>query len=295
MKLKSALILSLLGLASLLAGCATIARREILPGSFLKPPENIVQPSPRYELVPLRTKDGTKIMAQFGAALDAKGEPLATLAHRPTVLFFYGKLMCIAGCQPIFEHFRRTGVNVLIPDYPGYAMSEGSSSEEGCYATADAAYDYLMHRDDLDHNQIVVAGLSIGSGPAVDLASRERVAGLILIVPISSTRAVGYDDLSWYLRWAVPLLTPYVAFDNLAKIPRVPCPILFIQAKKDHVTPTRRSDELASAATAKMVRVVVDADHESAWQAGRKEIQNWLHTTFPSSNGASGVTGAPPL
>jgi len=49
-----------------------------------------VPPSPNYELVPLRTKDGAKIVAQFGAALAAKDEPLATPEYRPTVLFFYG-------------------------------------------------------------------------------------------------------------------------------------------------------------------------------------------------------------
>ena len=280
MKLKPAFILALFGLASLFAGCASVAQRLALPGPFFKPPQSIVPPSPRYELVPLRTKDGTKIVAQFGAALDAKGAPLATPERRPTVLFFYGNRMCIAGSQDIFEDFRRMGVNVLIPDYPGYAMSGGSPSEQGCYAAADAAYGYLMSRADIDRRQIVAAGMSIGSGPAVDLASRERVAGLILIVPLLSTRAVGCDDLPWYLRWAVPLLAPYAAFDNLAKIPRVSCPILFVQANRDQVISARRSDELAAAVTAKMVRVVVDAEHDGAPKMGRKEIENWLQANL---------------
>ena len=282
MKTKAAFILSLLGMASLFAGCASVAQRLALPGPFLKPPKNILQPSSQYELVALRTKDGTKVEAQFGAALDANGAPLAAPERRPTVLFFYGNRMCIANSQDIFGDFRRMGVNILIPDYPGYAMSEGSPSEHGCYAAADAAYGYLMHRDDINHSQIVVAGLSIGSGPEVDLSSRERVAGLILIVPLPSTRTVGHDNLPWYLRWAVPLLAPYAAFDNLAKIPRVSCPILFVQASRDQVTSARRSDELAAVVTAKMVRIVVDTDHDGSWNMGRKEIERWLQANLGS-------------
>jgi len=282
--LKPVFTLSLLCLTSLFAGCASIAQRAVLPGAYLQAPRNIVQPSSKYELVTLHTKDGTKVMAQFGTALDGNDEPLAIHERRPTVVFFYGNRMCIAGSQVIFGDFRRMGVNILIPDYPGYAMSEGTPSEQRCYAAADAAYDYLMHRDDIDHSQIVVAGLSIGSGPAVDLSSRERVAGLILIVPFTNTRALGYDDLPWYSRWVVPLLAPYAAFDNLAKIPRVSCPILFVQASRDQVTPARRSDELAAAVTAKLTRVVVDADHDGSWKMGRPEIEKWLHANLRSGD-----------
>lgn len=151
-----------------------------------------------------------------------------------------------------------------------------------------------MHRADIDHHQILVAGLSIGSGPAVDLASREQVAGLVLIVPFTSIRDVGHDDLAWYLRWAVPLLAPYAAFDNLKNIPRVSCPLLFVQAKRDQLTSALRSDELAAAVTTKPVRVLVDADHDGSWKAGRKEVEGWLRTTFQSAEPSASRREEPP-
>jgi fermentation-respiration switch protein FrsA (DUF1100 family) len=39
------------------------------------------------------------------------------------------------------------GESVLVFDYPGYGLSEGKPSEAGCYAAADAAYDWLGRVD----------------------------------------------------------------------------------------------------------------------------------------------------
>ena len=36
-----------------------------------------------------------------------------------------------------------TGAGVFLYDYPGYGHSEGSPTEAGCYAAADAAYAWL--------------------------------------------------------------------------------------------------------------------------------------------------------
>ena len=56
--------------------------------------------------------------------------------------------MCLAASKPEFDRFRRLGLNVIVPDYIGYGMSEGHPSEKGCTATADAAYDYLVSSED---------------------------------------------------------------------------------------------------------------------------------------------------
>jgi pimeloyl-ACP methyl ester carboxylesterase len=280
--MKFVIIFVITSLAWLLGGCASIAQRAVLPGSYLKPPACTIPASADYELITLSTKTGTKIVALFGAALGKDGQPPPELSDRPTVLFFYGNQMSLAASRDIFADLRQMGVNVLIPEYPGYGMSEGKPSEKGCYEAADAAYAYLRQRADINQSKILIAGLSLGGGVAIDLANRERVAGLILVVPFANTRTVGHDNLPWYLRWTVPLLAPHAAFDNLAKIPRVSCPILFIQAKMDQLTSAKRSDELAAAITTETNRVTVEADHDGSWKLGRKEINDWLHTSFPT-------------
>ena len=138
-------LVGLMCLAVLVDGCAAVGERRALPGTGHGTPEGQLPPSPRYELLRLQTRDGTVIAAEFCKALDAKGQPLPDQERCPTMIFFYARAMCLAqaSTQKLADYFRRMGVNVLIPEFPGYGMSEGSPTEKGCYAAADAAYDWV--------------------------------------------------------------------------------------------------------------------------------------------------------
>lgn len=261
---------------SVLSGCASLANRVVLPGSYLKPPSNVVAPSPSYELVTLRTAAGESIAAQFGRALRPDGQPFDQSANAPTVLFFYGNRMCLAASQGIFDDLRRMGANVLIPEYPGYGMSPGKPSEQACYRAADSAYAYVISRKDMDPKRVVIAGLSIGCGPAIDLAARVEPHGLVLVVPLPSIRETGSDDLPWYLRWAAPIVARYAAFDNVAKLPRVSAPVLLVEATRNQVTSATRSRELERAIRGRATVVKVESDHDGSWAAGRSDIASWL-------------------
>lgn len=278
--MKSITLIVVCGAVVLFSGCAAVARRAVLPGSYLAHPQNVVSENPQYELLALQTAAGTKIVAQFGVALDTSGQPLPRNSKRPTVLFFYGNRMCIAASRQIFEDLRRMGVNVLIPEYPGYGMSGGVASEQGCYAAGDAALHYLSNRPDVDPRHIVAIGLSIGCAPAIDVATRSTVAGVVLVVPLTSVRQIGRDVTPWYWHWAVPLLAHYVPFDNLAKISQVTAPILVVRAARDQVTSAKRTEELVAAAKTRIETISVDADHDGSWAAGRNEIERWLHAMF---------------
>ena len=135
---------TLLVLGSMVGGCASRAERAILPGAAHHGRvEAIVQPNAHYQLLSLQVQDRKKIAAEFGTALDAEGRSLWAAKPRPPMLFFYGNGTYMTACQGLFEGLRRLGINVLIPEYPGSGMSEGRTDERGCYAGADAAYDYL--------------------------------------------------------------------------------------------------------------------------------------------------------
>lgn len=49
-------------------------------------------------------------------------------------------------------------------EYRGYGFSQGSPSEEGLYMDAQAGIDYLMSRSDVNTDEIIVFGRSLGSG-----------------------------------------------------------------------------------------------------------------------------------
>lgn len=47
-------------------------------------------------------------------------------------------------------------------EYRGYGLSQGSPSEEGLYMDARAGIDYLANRNDINTNEIIVFGRSLG-------------------------------------------------------------------------------------------------------------------------------------
>lgn len=69
------------------------------------------------------------------------------------------------------EALREAGFNVLEIDYRGFGRSPGQPSEAGMYEDAEAAYQVLLRRV-VAANRIVILGHSLGSGPAVRLATQ---------------------------------------------------------------------------------------------------------------------------
>lgn len=217
----------------------------IFPGQSSRgQPHAQVEPGPGTELVMLRTADGDRIAALFGKALDASGRPLTDAASRPTILFFYGNGSNLKDSLDLFASFRRLGANVMVPEYVGYGMSEGRAGEAGCYATAEAAYQALLARSDVDPDRIVAAGWSLGGAVAIDLASRHEVAGLIVFstfTRMADMARLHYPWLpaSWLLRHH---------FENLEKIAGITAPILIGHGALDELIPPAMSDHLAAEA-----------------------------------------------
>jgi hypothetical protein len=142
--------------------------RFIFPGHATQGwPTEMVKPSSDFDMVHLKTADGDPFVALFGVALDHANRPVADARSQPTILFFNGNAMCLANSLNIFREFRSLGANVMIAEYPGYGMSGGKASEKSFYAAADAAYEHLRQRPDVDANRIVAAGWSIGAAVAI--------------------------------------------------------------------------------------------------------------------------------
>ena len=227
-------------------------------------PPRPFQLGPGAERVDLTCADGTPIAAVFGAALHADGSADPSAAHGPTVLYFYGNGGSVQWSTYEFDHFRRIGANVMIPDLPGYGASGGTPSEPHIDAAADAAYAALCRRSDVDPRRIFIVGWSLGGGPAVDLASRKPVAGLALFNAFTSMPEMA-DRL---LPWLPTRLLCRAKFANEAKIGRVHRPALICNGLLDVQVPASMSDRLAAAAGGPVTRLrVATADHNSIFDA----------------------------
>jgi uncharacterized protein len=259
----------------------SIQNSYVFPGAAATQGQKDGSISPGYndKLLALRTPDGTLIAALFGKALQHNGRPLADSEHCPTIIYFYGNGACMAYSTDVFEHFRRLGANVIIPDFEGYGMSGGKPSEAGCYAAADVAYKYLLSRDDVDSKQIVAIGWSLGAAVAVDLASRRHVAGLVTVSAFTSLRAMAQQFISWL---PMSLILKY-RFDNERKLAEISCPVLIVHGTDDELIPFAMSTQLAEVAKGKVTRFdVVGGRHNDIFEVGGLGLLNQIGTFLKS-------------
>ena len=221
-----------------------------------------------YELLELKTKTGERVVAVFGKALDESGNVRADSSTRPTLLFFYGNGMCLADFMGEVRKFRKLGANVIAPDYCGYGMSAGKPSEASFYATADACWQHLMSRDDIDKTRIVAAGWSIGAAVAIELASREPVAGLATFSAFTSMTDMGRALLPWL---PTSLMLRH-RFENERKLRDIDLPTLIVHGRGDRIIPFAMSERLSKAAKGNVTTLWLETDHNDLFDLGGDEI-----------------------
>jgi fermentation-respiration switch protein FrsA (DUF1100 family) len=257
-----------------IAALAGFQTRLIFPGTETQGrPEAQPVPRPDAEILKLATKGGERVVAVFGAALTADGQPHPDASNRPTMLYFYGNGYCLRACSMTdFDRYRRLGLNVMIAEYLGYGASSGEASEQGCYETADVCYDHLMSRSDIDPRLIIAAGRSLGGAVAIDLASRRHVAGLVAFCTFTSMTAMTKELYPY-----APTALLRHKFESLKKIDKVACPILLGHGRADRLVPPSMSQKLADAAKAPVTLFLVDgADHNDFYEVGADQIHDAL-------------------
>ncbi len=245
--------------------------RLIFPGSMTQGnPDSKVEPRPGTELITLDTAGGDKVVALFGPALTDAGNPHPDASSQPTMLYFYGNGTNLLDVDSeVFDHFRKLGVNLLVPDYAGYGMSGGSPGEQPCYETAEACYQHLLQRKDVDPKKLVVAGRSLGGAVAIDLAAKHDVAGLAAF----ST----FTRMSEMARRRYPFIPHSLLlrhrFESIDKIGKVTCPILLGHGSADSFIPADMTTTLAAAAKTPVTTFMVKgADHNDFFEIGHHQI-----------------------
>lgn len=157
--------------------------------------------------------------------------------HR-TLVFGFGGNAWNAEDVASYLHEVYPHAHVATFHYRGYRPSGGRPSAKALLADAPLVLDAAIERVRPDH--AIVAGFSIGSGIAANLAGRADVDGLILVTPFDSLKAVAGSIYPW-----LPVGTFFsheIDAEGGLRGSRVPVAIL--AAERDEIIPPDRTDAL---------------------------------------------------
>lgn len=192
-------------------------------------------PSPDVRDVMLTCADGTHV---HGWYLPCPGSSDA-------LLYLHGNAGNLSHRGGVADKLRHAlNASVLLVDYPGYGKSEGTPSEQGCYQTADAAYDWLVNDQKIAPERIILFGASLGGGVAVDLAARKEHRALVLVKTYTSLPDVGGHLYPWLpVRWLMRN-----RFDSVSKIGQCHRPVFIAHGDADTFVPCVLGERLYAAA-----------------------------------------------
>ncbi|HEY0953298.1 MAG TPA: alpha/beta fold hydrolase [Roseateles sp.] len=178
---------------------------------------------------------------------------------------------------------------LLAVNYRGLGQSNGWPSETACVADAEACAAWGLARLALPPGALHLAGRSLGTGVAMQLAARlagsgRPVAGVALISPLKSLRAVlARNPL-------LALLTPWLRspLDSVAAAQALSCEVLVLLAERDRQVPLAHSRTLVAAlrtaGCAVTVYQLARTDHRSLARtpAAMHRLGAWLLEESPS-------------
>lgn len=155
------------------------------------------------------------------------------------IMFFHSNAedlgRCHGFCCYIREQFQ---VHVLAVEYPGYGICPGVPCGETVMENALAAFRFVTDILQWPLDSIKVFGRSIGTGPAMGLAAKFSLAGVILVTPFLSVQELFRDRVG-------PLASLVEEwFANGEAAPKITSPTMIIHGQRDELIACRHGESI---------------------------------------------------
>jgi alpha-beta hydrolase superfamily lysophospholipase len=176
----------------------------------------------------------------------------------PHLLFFHGNGEIGSDYDDVGPLYNQLGLSLLAIDYRGYGKSQGTPTVGTLLTDAMTAFDlvYESIRDQGRTGPFLVMGRSLGSAPAIEVASKRmgNIAGLIIesgfafSLPLLKLVGIPVDHLG---------LQEKDGFRNGQKISDVAKPTLILHAQLDELIPLNEADILLKNSGARRKELIV--------------------------------------
>lgn len=169
------------------------------------------------------------------------------------LIYFHGNSEDIFECELFGFHLsRELKMNLVFVEYCGYSIYPGTPDSEIILSDSIIVYDYLKEKFKLKPKNIFICGRSLGSAPAIYLASQREIQTLFLISAFESIKKVGRGYYAGFLFEDI--------FRSIDLIPKVKCPTLFIHGENDKLINCNHSKKLCDKCGAKKKLCITPKD-----------------------------------
>ena len=262
----------------LLAGLLYVFQRSFIYFPDTSQPDlKIFHAENLFQVIEAETDDGVQLKGWYHSP---------DMAGIPVIVLFHGNGGHHAWRARLMTSYIEEGYGVLLAGYRGYGGNPGKPSEVGFYLDAQAWIDTLIYNLNFNLQDIVLYGESLGSGVAVEMATRYDVGAVILQSP--------YSTVSDIAHWKFPILPIWFLlkdkYDSISKIGNVSQPLLIIHGRKDKVIPIRYGKKLFSRAQHdRTFYEVVEGGHNDLYNYGIEEpVISFLEKVYAQeTSGAS--------
>jgi fermentation-respiration switch protein FrsA (DUF1100 family) len=235
--------------------------------------------------VTFSSADSTRLTAWIIPAANAGPDaPWVLISHGNYGNIGYG------GRPQFYAWFRDLGVNLFAYDYRGFGASDGTPSEAGVYADADAAYRYLTDSLHVPASRIILFGHSLGTGVTIELARHVAAAGMIVEDAYTSVANRGQE--------VFPLLPIRIIaksrFASIEKVGQLRLPKLFLHARHDRTIPIAHGRKVFAAAAEPKEFVELEGGHADAYTADRSRYYGAIDAFIRRVTAPAPVVAASP-
>ena len=178
---------------------------------------------------------------------DSFGNKIAAIYYKQnnakyTILYSHGNAEDMSQISEYLKDLsERLNVNIILYDYSGYGLSDGLPSEHTFYQNIESVYNHLIYKFDINSNDIILYGVSIGSGPTTYLASKynKEIGGVILQSAFTSIATIFIpESMIQFLKQITFRTTDIDMFRNIEYIENIiDSPTLIIHGTHDYLIP----------------------------------------------------------
>ena len=182
------------------------------------------------------------------------------------ILFFHGNGEIVSDYDDIGPMYNEQNMSLLAVDFRGYGSSDGSPTITAMMADGIAALKEVKNwlSDNNRTGRLIVMGRSLGSAPALEVASRypDDIDALIIesgfaeTLPLLATLGVDVEKTG---------LTESDGFHHIEKIRQVKKPTMILHAQNDQIIPISNGTvlQMECGSSSREIQIVPGAGHNN--------------------------------